>query len=80
MSGSNFNHYVEGLGNYTQKATGIFMMLVVGGGIMPLLQNNVVVPAVGGYIQSYWLIIAMLAYLLYYSIWGCRNVNENIPV
>ena len=80
MWGAIFNLCVEGLGKYTEQASGIFMMLVVGGGIMPLLQNNVVVPAVGGYIQSYWLIIAMLAYLLYYSIWGCRNVNENIPV
>ena len=80
MWGAIFNLCVEGLGKYTEQASGIFMMLVVGGGIMPLLQNNVVVPAVGGYIQSYWLIIAMLAYLLYYSIWGCRNVNKNIPV
>ena len=80
MWGAIFNLCVEGLGKYTEQASGIFMMLVVGGGIMPLLQNNVVVPAVGGYIQSYWLIVAMLVYLLYYSVWGCKNVNKNIPV
>ena len=80
MWGAIFNLCVEGLGKYTEQASGIFMMLVVGGGIMPMLQNNVVVPAVGGYIQSYWLIVAMLVYLLYYSVWGCKNVNKNIPV
>ena len=79
MWGAIFNLCVEGLGKYTEQASGIFMMLVVGGGVMPLIQNNVLVPAVG-YIQSYWLIIAMLLYLLYYALWGCKNVNKNIPV
>jgi FHS family L-fucose permease-like MFS transporter len=30
--------------------------------------------------NSYWLVIAMLAYLLYYGLVGCKNVNKNIPV
>ena len=79
MWGAIFNLCVEGLGKYTEQASGIFMMLVVGGGVMPLIQNNLLVPAVG-YIQSYWLIIAMLVYLLYYALWGCKNVNKDIPV
>jgi len=79
MWGAIFNLCVEGLGKYTEQASGIFMMLVVGGGLMPLVQNNLVVPAVG-YINSYWFIIAMLAFLLYYSVWGCKNVNKDIPV
>lgn len=79
MWGAIFNLCVEGLGKYTEQASGIFMMLVCGGGIMPLIQNNALVPAVG-YIQSYWLIIAMLVYLLYYALRGCKNVNKNIPV
>lgn len=79
MWGAIFNLCVEGLGKYTEQASGIFMMLVVGGGIMPLIQNNLVVPSTG-YINSYWLVIAMLAYILYYAVWGCKNVNKNIPV
>ena len=79
MWGAIFNLYVEGLGKYTEQASGIFMMLVVGGGIMPLIQHNLLVPAVGS-INSYWFIIAMLAYLLYYSVWGCKNVNTDIKV
>jgi len=79
MWGAIFNLCVEGLGKYTEQASGIFMMLVVGGGIMPLIQNNVLAPAIG-HIASYWLVIAMLAYILYYSLWGCKNVNKDIKV
>ena len=38
MWGGIFNLAVEGLGKYTEKASGIFMALVCGGGILPLLQ------------------------------------------
>lgn len=79
MWGAIFNLCVEGLGKYTEQASGIFMMLVVGGGLMPLFQNNFLAPRVG-YIQSYWLIVAMLAFILYYALAGCKNVNKNIPV
>ena len=30
-------------------------------------------------IRSYGL-SAALAYLLYYAVWGCKNVNKDIPV
>ena len=79
MWGAIFNLCVEGLGKYTEQASGIFMMLVVGGGIMPLIQHNVLALNIG-YIPSYWLIIIMLAYTLYYALAGSRNINKNIPV
>lgn len=79
MWGAIFNLCVEGLGKYTEQASGIFMMLVVGGGIMPLIQHNVLALNIG-YIPSYWLVIAMLCYMLYYALIGCRNVNKDIPV
>lgn len=34
-----FNMATEGLGKYTAKASGIFMMMVVGGGIVPYIQS-----------------------------------------
>ncbi len=79
MWGAIFNLCVEGLGKYTEQASGIFMMLVVGGGIMPLIQHNVLALNIG-YIPSYWLVVAMLAYILFYALIGCKNVNKNIPV
>ena len=29
---------------------------------------------------SYWLIVAMLAYLFFYGVSGSKNVNTDIPV
>ena len=78
MWGGIFNLAVEGLGKYTAQASGIFMMMVVGGGVMPLIQNAIAQSA--GYMTSYWLVIAMLAYLFYYGVIGCKNVNKDIPV
>ena len=79
MWGAIFNLAVEGLGKYTEAASGIFMMLVVGGGIMPFIQE-LIAKGPAGYMNSYWLVIAMLCYLLYYALIGCKNVNKDIPV
>lgn len=78
MWGSIFNLAVEGLGKYTAEASGIFMMMVFGGGVMPLLQEKIANSV--SYMASYWLVIAMLAYLFFYAIIGSRNVNKDIPV
>jgi len=78
MWGGIFNLAVEGLGKYTAQASGIFMMMVVGGGVMPLLQNAIADSV--SYMASYWLVIAMLGYLLFYAVAGSRNVNRDIPV
>ena len=79
MWGGIFNLSVEGLGKYTEAASGIFMTLVVGGGIMPLIQEEIATSNIG-IIGSYWLVIGMLAYILFYSTIGCKNVNKDIKV
>ena len=79
MWGSIFNLATEGLGKYTAAASGIFMMMVVGGGVMPFIQD-VLATSLLGYIGSYWLVIAMLVYLLYYGLVGCKNINKDIPI
>lgn len=78
MWGAIFNLAVEGLGKYTAPASGIFMTLVCGGGIIPFVQN-LIADKVGS-VQSYWLLIACLAYLVYYAVAGSKNVNKDIPV
>jgi FHS family L-fucose permease-like MFS transporter len=35
---------------------------------------------VAGFMESYWVIIIALAYLLFYGLVGCKNVNKDIPV
>lgn len=76
MWGGIFNLATEGLGKYTAAASGIFMTMVVGGGVMPLLQDQL---ARGiGYIQSYWLVIAMVAYILFYGLIGSKPSGKDL--
>lgn len=78
MWGGIFNLAVEGLGKYLAAASGLFMVLVCGGGILPAFQGWIA--DVAGYQVSYWVIFAGLAYLLYYAIAGSKNVNKGISV
>lgn len=78
MWGGVFNLAVEGLGKYTAAASGIFMVMVCGGGIVPLFQGWI--SDHFGYINSYWVMFACLAYMLYYGLIGSKNVNKDIPV
>jgi FHS family L-fucose permease-like MFS transporter len=78
MWGGIFNLAVEGLGKYLAAASGIFMVMVCGGGILPALQGWVADFA--GYMPSYWVIVAALAYLLFYALIGSKNVNKDIAV
>ena len=77
MWGSIFNLAVEGLGKYLAAASGIFMVLVCGGGILPALQGWIA--DVAGYLPSYWVIVVGLAYLFFYATVGSKNVNKDIP-
>jgi FHS family L-fucose permease-like MFS transporter len=78
MWGSIFNLAVEGLGKYLAAASGIFMVLVCGGGILPAIQGWVA--DIANFDLSYWVVIAGLAYLLFYALIGSKNVNKNITV
>ena len=70
MWGAIFNLAVEGLGKYTSIASGLFMVMVCGGGILPLVQGAVADFA--GYINSYWVLVAALAYMLWFSVSGSK--------
>lgn len=78
MWASIFNLATEGLGKYTAAASGIFMMMVVGGGLLPLIQNYIADKT--GYMISYIVPLIAFVYLLFYALWGCKNVNKDIPV
>jgi FHS family L-fucose permease-like MFS transporter len=70
MWGTIFDLAVEGLGAATEKASGIFMAMVVGGGIVPLVQNFVADKA--GYMPSYWVLAAAVAFILYFAVAGSK--------
>ena len=70
MWGAVFNLAVEGLGKYTSIASGLFMVMVCGGGILPLVQGAVADAA--GYINSYWVLVAALVYMLWFALVGSK--------
>jgi FHS family L-fucose permease-like MFS transporter len=70
MWGAIFNLAVEGLGKYTSIASGLFMVMVCGGGILPLVQGAVADFA--GYVNSYWVLVAALAYMFWFAVSGSK--------
>ena len=78
MWASIFNLATEGLGKYTAQASGIFMMMVVGGGVLPVIQSFFA--DFMGYMPSYFVYLLAMAYMFYYALIGCKNVNKDIPV
>jgi FHS family L-fucose permease-like MFS transporter len=78
MWSSIFNLATEGLGKYSAAASGIFMMMVVGGGLLPLVQNSIADHST--YMISYIVPLLAIAYMLYYALLGSKNVNKDIPV
>ncbi len=79
MWGGIFNLAVEGLGKYTSTGSGIFMIMVCGGGILPLIQGALA-DITSNYMTSYWVVVAGVCYILYYALFGSKNVNKDIPV
>ena len=78
MWSSIFNLATEGLGKYSAAASGIFMMMVVGGGLLPLVQNFIADHST--YMVSYIVPLLAIAFMLYYAVFGSKNVNKDIPI
>jgi FHS family L-fucose permease-like MFS transporter len=71
MWGTIYNLAVKGLEKYLAEASGIFMMMVGGGGILMLIQNGLADRV--SYMASYWVPVAGFAYLLFYAVKGTKN-------
>ena len=69
MWGGIFNMAAEGLGKYVPMGSGIFMAMVVGGLLLPL---QGFVADKFGILNSYWMTIALFAYVLFYALIGSR--------
>ena len=54
------------------------MVMVCGGGIIPALQGWAADSV--GYVNSFWVIVACVVYMLYYALVGYKNVNTDIQV
>ena len=67
MWGGIFNMAAEGLGKYVPMGSGIFMAMVVGGLLLPV---QGFVADKFGILNSYWMTIALFAYVLFYALIG----------
>ena len=74
MWGSIFNLAVEGLGKYTSIASGLFMVMVCGGGVIPYIQGAVA--DAFGYIESYWVLVVAVAYMLLFALFGSKPARK----
>ncbi len=66
-----FSLSVEGLGEYTSKASGLFMMGVFGGAIFPLIQGYLA-DTIGSWQWTWSIVIVCELVILYYALWGSR--------
>ncbi len=64
MWGAIYNLAVVGLGKYTAVASGLFMMMVCGGGVLPMLQGVIADYSV---LAGFWLPVGLCLYLLLYA-------------
>ncbi len=69
MWGGIFNMAAEGLGKYVPMGSGIFMCMVFGGILIPV--QGLIADKIG-ILNSYWLSIGLLAYVLFYALIGSR--------
>ena len=75
MWGGIFNLATEGLGKYTAKASGAFMMMVAGFAVMIWLQAAVV-DFTHNYITSFIVVLLSAAYIFYFAFWGSKRSEE----
>lgn len=71
MWGAIFTLSIAHLGKYTSKASGVFMIGVVGGALLPLLQGFLA-DTFGGWRFSFFLVLLCEAVMLLYALVGSR--------
>lgn len=76
MWGGIFNLAVQGLDKYVTVASGFFMVMVCGGGILPLIQGAV--SDASGYMSSFIVPLIGVLYILFYAIAGSKASPTNL--
>jgi FHS family L-fucose permease-like MFS transporter len=71
MWGAIFTLSVDKLGKYTSVASGVFMIGVVGGAILPLLQG-VLADALASWRWSWFIVVFGELFMLYYALVGSK--------
>ena len=76
MWASIFNLATKGLGKYTAQASGLFMMMVVGGGVMPVIQNYIADNI--SYMVSYIVPLLSMGYMFWYALVELEETSTRI--
>jgi len=71
MWGAIFTLSVNKLGKYTSIASGVFMIGVLGGAIMPLMQGAMA-DAIGDWRMTWTIVIVGELFILYYALLGSK--------
>jgi FHS family L-fucose permease-like MFS transporter len=77
MWGAIFTLSVNGLGKYTSVASGVFMIGVVGGAIIPLLQG-MLADMYSGWHWTWIIVLAGELFILYYARFGSRIIKDKV--
>lgn len=72
-----FDLAIKGLGRYTAKGSGLLMMGVVGGAVLPLLQG-VLADSIGNWTWTWTIVIVGELYLLYYAFSGHKVKKTDV--
>lgn len=75
MWGCIFTLAVAGLGKYTSRASGVFMMGVFGGAVFPVLQG-IMADMLGSWQWTWSLALFCELFMLYYALWGCKVTDK----
>ena len=62
-----FTLAIGGLGKYTNKGSGLLIMMIMGGGFISVLQGKLAEDALLGIQNSYWVGVACFLYLAWYA-------------
>jgi FHS family L-fucose permease-like MFS transporter len=78
MWGAIFTLSVNQLGKYTTIASGVFMIGVIGGALLPLLQGVFADAMQGAWRYTWSIVVLGELYVLYYALWGStvKKFNE----
>jgi FHS family L-fucose permease-like MFS transporter len=61
---------LKGLGRFTSQGSGLLVMMVVGGAVIPEMQGSLADRF--GYQHSFVVVLACYAYLVYFAVWGYK--------
>jgi MFS transporter, FHS family, L-fucose permease len=69
---------VQGLGRFTSQGSGILIMMVVGGAVIPEIQGFLADSF--GYQRSFVIVLLCYVYILFFALRGHRNLNAVEPM